>query len=240
MSISKKAFGLALSLLAVSGINSANAQSAAEKEDAVLFKIHDIVPIRNLDGDVIGCDFNTTFYNRSSYTIKGAEVEMGWKDDSLGKVIDTEKKEDMKKNRRSASRAYSETERVSTLDVNTTVEVSSLKPRKQVTITSRIDTDRCFLLINPVMSNIKSCSIEGIQERKGRRSDGQQDGCSRMFQFVSAEDPQYYLEFEEISLDEQKAQREATKKEGKSEIDVIYKRATDSLNGASNALSSIK
>lgn len=240
MSISKKVFGLALGLMIATTISTANAQSNDVKEDALLFKIHDITPVKNDDGEVTACDFNTTFYNRSSYTLRTAEVDLGWKDSTINKVVEDEKKESAR-NRR--GRAISETERTTPIDLNTVLEVNSLRPHKQITINSRINTDRCFLLLEDVDFKIKSCNVEGLQDRRGARRTGgglASDGCTRLFKFVSAGDPQYYLEFKEITLSEQDAQLAAQKKEQQSEINNMYTKALGELDAAGAIVTNIK
>ena len=239
MSISKKVFGLALSLMVVTNINTANAQADVEKEDALLFKIHDIIPVKNAEGEVIACDFGTTFYNRSSYTLKTAEIDLGWVDSSIKNVIEDEKKESARTRR---GRSVSDTERSTPVDLSTVVEVTGLRPHKQATVTTRVNTDRCFLLVENVNFNIKSCNVEGLQTRgtSRRAAAGANDGCTRLFKYVSAEDPQYYLEFKEITVDEQNAQLAAYKKEQLSEINNMYTKAISELEAAGNVVSSIK
>lgn len=98
MSISKKVFGLALGAVLATNVGSASAQQAApaddDKAEELLFKIHDITPVENREGEVIACDFNTTFYNRSGYNLKEAMLDFTWKDTSLEDVIKQEKEED--------------------------------------------------------------------------------------------------------------------------------------------------
>ena len=166
MSISKKVFGLALGAVLATNVGSASAQQAApaddDKAEELLFKIHDITPVENREGEVIACDFNTTFYNRSGYNLKEAMLDFTWKDTSLEDVIKQEKEEDAEKQNRNANRAYSETERRTSKDVNIMIEVPAIKPYKQVTVNNRINTDRCFLLIEKVDFSVKSCSAEGL------------------------------------------------------------------------------
>lgn len=48
------------------------------------------------------------------------------------------------------------------------IEVPAIKPYKQVTVNNRINTDRCFLLIEKVDFSVKSCSAEGLAGRPFR------------------------------------------------------------------------
>ncbi len=247
MNINKKVFGLALSLLLATNISSAGAAPAAaaagdsDNIEEVLFKIHDVTPVKNRDGEVIACDFNTTFYNRSSYNIKEALLDFAWKDTSLEEVINEEKEEDAAKQNRNVNRSYSETERKTSKDVSVMIEVPSVKSYKQVTINNRINTDRCFLLIEKVDFNVKSCSADGLSgaNRSARRS-SQGNACSRMFKYVSPEDAQYYLDFKEITPDEEKAREDAKKQESKDEAEGIYAKTVETLGAAGSIISGIK
>lgn len=244
MSISKKVFGLALGAVLATNIGSASAQRAVpaddDKTEELLFKIHDITPVENREGEVIACDFNTTFYNRSSYNLKEAMLDFTWKDTSLEDVIKQEKEEDAEKQNRNANRAYSETERRTSKDVNIMIEVPAIKPYKQITVNNRINTDRCFLLIEKVDFSVKSCSAEGLSGSRSARRASRESPCSRLFKYVSPEDAQYYLDFKEITPDEENSREEAKKQESKNEADGTYAKTIDALNSAGSIIGGIK
>ncbi len=246
MSISKKVFSLALGAVLTANIGSAAAQQAVsaadeDKTEELLFKIHDITPVQNREGEVIACDFNTTFYNRSAYNLKEAMLDFTWKDASLESVINAEKDEDAEKKNRNRNRAYSETERRTSKDVNTMIEVPALKPYKQVTVNNRINTDRCFLLIEKVDFEVKSCTAEGLASggRSARRA-SQESPCGRLFKYVSPEDAQYYLDFKEITPDELNSREEAKKQESKNEAAGVYSKTIDAMNSAGSIIGGIK
>ena len=171
MNISKVFMGLASVVVATASLSIVNCARADDKsvnvkktdevateikEDAILFKIHDIVPVKNSDGEVVGCDYNTTFYNRSNVSLKGATVDLSWQDEAISDVIEQEKKEDAKQNKRSMGRARSTTERNTDKTVSGLVEVPAIKPLKQVVVQSRVNTDRCFLLIDNPKFDIRN------------------------------------------------------------------------------------
>lgn len=243
MSISKKVFGLALGAVLATNVGSVSAQQAVpaddDKAEELLFKIHDITPVENREGEVIACDFNTTFYNRSGYNLKEATLDFTWKDTSLEGVIKKEKEEEAEKQNRNANRAYSETERRTSKDVNIMIEVPAIKPYKQVTVNNRINTDRCFLLIEKVDFSVKSCSAEGLSGGRSARGSNRSP-CSRLFKYVSPEDAQYYLNFKEITPDEENSREEAKKQESKNEVAGTYAKTIDALNSASSIISGIK
>lgn len=240
MSICKKVLGLAATLLVATSISSANAAD----DDAVLFKIHDITPVKSAEGEVVGCDFVTTFYNRSSYTIRNATMNFSWKDEAISDVIEKEKKEDAAKNRRGTARGRSATERVTDADVEVMVEVPTIKPATQVAVKSRANTDRCFLMIEKVKHSVKSCNLETAKGGKanvgGGRGRGAEGSCNRIFQYVSAEDPQYYLEFKAVSVDAENAEREEANRKNKSQVDDMYRKAVSAIDTTNAVVSGIK
>lgn len=240
MSICKKVLGLAATLLVATSISSAN---ASETEEAVLFKIHDITPVKSAEGEVVGCDFVATFYNRSSYTVRNASMNLAWKDEAISDVIEKEKKEDAAKNRRGTSRGRSATERVTDADVEVMIEIPTVKPATQVAVKSRANTDRCFLMIDNVKHSVKSCNLEtakGGKANAGGRGAGAAAGCNRIFQYVSAEDPQYYLEFKAVSVDAENAEREEANRKTKSQVEDMYRKAVSAIDTANTVVSGIK
>ncbi len=247
MSISKNVFGLALGALLVTGAETSLAASAPATgsnttEEEVLFKIHDISPVKNSDGEVIACDFNATFYNRSPYEVSDAVVSLTWNDQSLENIIKSEKSEDAKKRNISSGRAYSETERKTAKTVNAEVELSNLSSYKQVTVNARVNTDRCFMLLQNVDFSIKNCSAKGgmAENKNNARRQNRNNPCARMFKFVAPQDAQYYLDFKEISLDEEKAIEDSQKQDQKNQTNSIYSKTVDTLDSVKSIISDIK
>ena len=74
-------------------------QLAEEEDEAILFKVHDIKPVKNSKDVVNACDFYVTFYNRSNKDINGAQLDLIWEDDSLLDIIDDEKEKSAEKNK---------------------------------------------------------------------------------------------------------------------------------------------
>ena len=255
MNISKMFMGLASVVVATAVLGVADCAKAADasvnakkdsdvteiKENAILFKIHDIVPVKNSDGEVIGCDYNTTLYNRSNMSLQGATIDLSWQDEAITEVIDQEKKEDAKQNKRSMGRARSTTERNTDKTISGLVEVPAIKPLKQVMVQSRINTDRCFLLIDTPKVDIRNCTAETAQGRSTSDSRGRGGkSCSELFQYVSPEDAQYYLEFKAVTVDQEAEEREAKKAKEKSEIDGLYQKGVAAIDATGTIVSGIK
>ncbi len=245
MSILKKAFSLAFALLFMSSV-SANAQMQQDDDNGeLLFKIHDIAEVKDAEGEVIACEFNTTFYNRSAYLIKDVVVDFTWSDSAIQNVVEQEKREDMKANRRSYRRAASPTEGYTDAQTSAQVAISSLQPQKQTTIKNVANTKRCFLILENVDFDVKDCTLTPIGQQAQRPTNKRSSSvasreCVKLFKFVPPTDSQYYVEFKEISFDEEKAQEVDAKKKFEEEMQKIYKDAVSDLNSATTTLEEIK
>lgn len=240
MNISKTVLGLAAVIIAVANINSARAAEANNiKNSAILFKIHDIVPVKSNEGEVVGCDYSATFFNRSNLTIRSASLDLSWKDNAIDEVITQEKKEDSVKNNRNMGRARSVTERNTDKVIAGSLDVPTIKPVGQVTVKSRVNSDRCFLMLDNARFQVKNCNAENAQGQAANRNRGDM-ACGRLFKYVSAEDPQYYLEFKVVSVDEEKAEIEAARNKQMSQTDEAYKKALTAIDATNTIISGIK
>ncbi len=206
----------------------------AANGNGILFKIHDITPVKNRDGEVIACDFKTTIYNRSTHELKSALLNLVWQDTSIEKVISDEKIAEEKKN---YGRSYSETERLTSNEITSMVDVPSIASYQQITLDSRINTDRCFLLLEDVKFSLRKCSAVGFSSDSYGDNLG---GCSNLFEYVSPKDAQYYLNFKEITPEEQNSKEEAKKKEHKEEISSSFDATVSNMNSASGIIEGIK
>ena len=261
----KKVFLGIMGLLAMYGAGEAQAQTGTpvtpaetavseakprkSKADAVLFKIHDIVSISQNDGMYQACDFFVTFYNRSDKDINGATLNLTWKDDALEEIIQNEMKAS---NERSAAQAEglqgdyvqsedenvpSYTEKVSPQEISTTIEMPAVKAYEQVSVRSRLQTDRCFMLMNDVKTNVTSCLSEN---NNAVVAVGQDRGCAGLFHFVSAKNSEYYVEFKPVSYNDQQTQIKQKKADEAKEIEADYHRSVEQLEKASRTLAEIK
>lgn len=216
------------------------------KSEAVLFKIHDISPLKNNEGAVVACNFSATFYNRSDRDINGATMKLTWNDKTIGGVIGDELKESAAKRKLNDkegryTRATSQTERGTPENVEATLEMPAIKAYKQMTLTSKLQSDRCFLLLNDVDFKVDSCLASESQnvDAISRANSGSTD-CARLFQFVSAKSPSYYKEFKKVSYDEEKAAKKTEMQKNSQEINRVYSETIDALNATSSTLSRVK
>ena len=238
MDISKMFFGVSAFLAVLAGGVSVQASEAdTSSREAILFKIHDITPVKNSEGEVVSCGYKATFYNRSSVNLSGAVIDLEWHDTAIADIVNQEKKEDAKENNRNINRARSATERVTDKDVTTSLEVPAVAPSTQVEVKSSVNTDRCFLLIEDVDYKVKSCNSSGVASQGNR---GENISCSGMFIYVSPKDAQYYLEFKAMSVAEQKSAEESEIDKKKKQNEETYRKTLTALDAASNIMSAIK
>lgn len=192
---------IGLSTALISGVSmAADSRNAEADKGFVLFKIHDIVPEKNSNGKVLYCNVGATFFNRTKEDISNAALTLSWNDDVIGEIIDKEERADkeMKRVDPKAPRSRYSTAGFTGKVVNTSLKLPPLKVGQQVSLKTKVDTDRCFLLLNDMDVTVNNCGTAGMGERRSRSS-----GCDNLFSYVSPKMPEYYTEFKETSYDEQ-------------------------------------
>lgn len=214
--------------------------SVKAADDVVLYKIHDVKPIKNEAGALVGCDYNATFYNRSSYSLKSADLNFVWFDDTVDGLAKQEQqnKEQQAANRSSRNKRTTavKTPESSLASVSSSLQLANLGPQQQKTVHTKISSDRCFLLIGEVSLSASNCDVSSADGSSSSFKGGQ--GCNGLFQFVSPSDPQYYSEFKQVSPEEEKLQQENARIEQRNKINQAYgetlaqfKKVTEALNG---------
>lgn len=200
----------------------------ADSNEAVLFKIHDIIPEKDSDGKVTHCNIGATFFNHTKMDIANASISLGWDDEVIGEAIDQEEraeKEQKRLNTRTARSRYS-TAGFTTKDIKASLKLPPLKAGQQVSLKTKIATDRCFLLLNDMDVNVSNCGTASMNEKISR------GGCSNLFRYISPKMPEYYVEFREISPAEQMAMED-------NELDAVRKEMNAVFEGTMAAIKDI-
>lgn len=241
MTVNRKIIFPALAMALVGGAASVKAQSSdAASPENVLFKIHDVQSVKNADGVINACDYNITFYNRSPRQLKSATLNLNWMDNSIASIITEEKKEEKKK----SGRNYSKTEEVDSAALSTSVDVPTLEPYKQVTIRSRLQSDKCFLMLSDVNFSVKSCNIadntDGNAMRVPVNNRNSGAACDGVFKFVPSTDPEYYRDFKPVSYEEDRRQGENQRMNDRRLINTKYDEVVSEMNKISSTLDEIK
>ena len=231
MNKNAKLFITCLGLGVASYINTASAAS-----DGVLFKIHDVVPVKNADGIVASCEVGATFYNRTDKEISNAALNLVWTDEVIVDAINQEDRnmrEARKQNRQNLPRYNTAT--YSSSNVTLDLRLPMMKPHQQITLKSKIATDRCFLLLNDMEIKVTNCGTAG--DDKNIYGRGTAD-CSNLFRYISPKNPEYYSEFKEVSSEEIAAQEQSESDRKKQEINTLYKETVNSITALSERLAS--
>lgn len=230
-------------------------------ENVVLFKIHDITPLKNEDGVVSDCEFSLTLYNRSPKNIDAATMRLSWTDEGVSDVIDEEDKKSIEeiaeqqpaparrvRGRRLLNDASNvqkpKTEDFVSRTLATSVALPKIKPFRQVSLKSKIKSDRCFLMMTDAVYSFTTCNITSAEDEKSSRrsfsSRGEGDtACQSLFRFVSPRDPEYYREFQKVSFNEEAQQKKEARAKDIKEMQESYESMMRSLTLASDALKSI-
>ena len=203
---------------------------AAEKDDEtplgeVLFKIHDIVPEKNADGKVLYCNIGATFFNNTTMDLTNVALTLRWNDEVIGETIDQEEraaKEQQRTNSRAARSRYS-TSGFTSKTINLPLKLPPLKAKQQVSLKTKVDTDRCFLLLNDMDINVNNCGTASMSGKVSRQ------GCNTLFRYVSPAGAEYYTEFKEISPDQQAAIEDAALDAEQKELEQFYNEALTAI-----------
>ncbi|MDD4556860.1 MAG: hypothetical protein PHE89_06010 [Alphaproteobacteria bacterium] len=226
----KKLFLNVLGLALATTISSANAQqaesSAAINDEAILFKIQDINPVKNSDGVITSCDFLAVFFNRTPNTLNGASLELSWQDKSIDELENFDKK-NTNKSRNTRSIAPK---------ISASIELSSIKSLKQVAVRSRLQSENCFVLMEEVSVQSRSCTMEMVSSSGGKAT----KQCGKMFLYVAPTDVAYYQEFSSESPAEEAKKALNAREKVREEINASYNETVSEFTKASKLISEIK
>lgn len=222
--------------LAVGAMLSANnvwAQTnESEEAGEVLFKVHDIIPEKDADGNVVYCNMGATFFNRTKQNITNAALKLVWLDEVVSDVIDQEEraeKEAQRINSKQARNRYP-TSSITDENIEASLKLPQIKANQQVSLKTKVDTDRCFLLLNDMDVEVVNCGTAGAGVAN-------RQSCNNLFRFISPKMPEYYTEFKEISLEEQLKNEAEEVVKGEKEVIEVYENTLNILrNTASGAI----
>ena len=226
------------------------------KPQVILFKIHNIKPVTNAEGNVSACEYTATFYNRTPVNIRQAKIQLGWTDkiselysvDNLD--FDEKKIANTEKNDEEQEDIAPETQKQSAPneDLGTfrsVLNVPALGSLKQVSVRGQVDTDKCFALFDNIKFSVSSCNILGqdtaTETRRGRiDADKDQLNCAALFAYVNSKHPEYYSEFKQMSYEEQLAQEKTVEEQEKEMIQNINKAISKNFDETDTILEEIK
>lgn len=227
----------------------------ASGENVVLFKIHDVKPIKNDEGIATDCEFSFTLYNRSPKNIDDVKMELSWLDDGVSSVIDEEDEKSVEETVDEDYEGYLNAERIKTekpktenfvsRNLKTSLVLPLIKPFRQISLKSKIKTDRCFLLLKDASFSFDTCSVsEDKTDASSRRGAfhsnvSVSNACVGLFKFVSPRDPEYYREFQKVSFNEEAIKREEAMKKDIDGLKKDYDSMVSTLDEVSSVLNII-
>ena len=219
-----------------------------ENQPAVLFKIHNIKPVKNNEGEITDCEFSATFYNRSKNNIDNALININWADDAINNVIENEKQAALKKIQEEhygedtsmMPLPISETEKTTPVMLTASVRIPPLKPYRQVSLRSKISSDRCFLMMNDATFKLSTCNASSSDRTGVAVATPGTTTCDNLFKFVSARDPEYYREFKKVAFNEEIKAKQSARKLEQQSLTEIYDNAVSDLNKATDIIGQIK
>lgn len=208
---------LGASLVCVSALK---AEEAANEDNRVMFKIHDIIPEKDPEGRVLYCNASATFYNRSASDISKANMNLVWFDEVIDDTISREKRDALKKEKEGVNGPMPRhtTSEYTSKDISVLIRLPQIKSKQQLSLKTKIETDRCFLLLKDMEFTVDNCSISGSDTKTPQ-------DCSGLFQYVSPSMPEYYNDFKEISYDTQMLNDTNDVNSMKSDIEDAYNNA---------------
>lgn len=230
-------------------LNSTFANAAVETEtkkdpstrpDAVIFKIHDIVPISD-NGVVTGCDYSVTLYNRTSINFRTFTLNLDWKD-----VVDERFKFDKYAEAVLGADIVKEQQKYfenqqKDKPLHASITVSAFGANKQVSLKSHIDNEKCYLLLNNVDYTVTPCDIaRSLDVASNLNASVKDNNCTQLFQFVGTQNPEYFGKFKPISATEEALASNAAESKELSDIDVVIGKIVENMGTSDNALADIK
>lgn len=224
--------------------NNEFASRIAAGTNVVLFKVHDVTPIKNEDGEVTDCEFGVTLYNRSPDSVENALLNLSWKDEAISDVIAQESKD--AKNEVNSLKSSVERKTTASLEtpaLTASINLPAIKPFRQVSLKSKIASDRCFLMVNDASFTLENCniissdtSVRASRSLVSKANKAAAGNCMSLFKYVSVRDPEYYREFQKVSFNDEAKQRQEARKKDVDELQDSYKAMLENLNKITETL----
>lgn len=236
---------LAILLAGTGFISSASAATASQattpttRGDAVIFKIHDIIPTDD-NGIVTGCDFTLSLYNRTAINFRNFTLNLNWQDTVderfqfdryIATVMDADELADQKDllDKESISKP-----------VQTAITINAFGANKQLSVKSHLDSEKCYLLLRDANFTVTPCDIaRSMDNAEGFTMGDKGKECTALFQFVSTNNPEYFGQFSNTSATEIAEQNLNAQNKELSEVDVVINKIIENLGISDKALSNI-
>lgn len=201
---------------------------ALDENDAILVKIQDITPIKDDNGLTTGCEFLTSIYNRTNIDLSELSFDLAWVDTAVKNTIAIE--ENIKRNGRDN---IAETSNYLSPDIRSQISIPVLKRNSQKSMKARLNTDRCFILLEDAKIMVSYCK-QNAQGKSEKNQDIQ--SCQSLFKYISSKSPEYYTDFLAVSLETQKEMDLKEQQRQTEELDTLFKNAEANMNKTARLL----
>lgn len=216
-----------------------NEQAPTTRNDAVIFKVHDIKPIAE-DGVVKGCDYTVTLYNRTSINFRTFTVNLNWKDTvderfQFDRYVESivGKDEALKHKDFLIKKEISQ-------PMQSAITVNAFGANKQISVKSHIDNEKCYLLLTDAEYTVTPCDIARSIDSTANFGGGiDSKDCTGLFQLVSTSNPEYFGQFKDTSATELAAKSEEADTKELTDIDSIITKIVDNLGTSDRTLTDI-
>ena len=230
--------GLVLSANNVSAVESSNQQEeGTTRNNAVIFKVHDVTPIDN-EGVITGCDFTVTLYNRTTINFRSFTVNMTWEDTVADNFKFDRYLETILSPEEIAQQKQFLDKEKNNSPMQTSISINAFGADKQLSIRSHIDNEKCYLLLSNAKYTISPCDIVRSMDTAAGKGLDNKD-CTNLFQFVSTANPEYFGQFKKISASEQAKQLKNVETGELSDIDDVISKIVENLGASDKALTNI-
>ena len=217
-------------------------------EGKVIFRIENIKPIKNKQGNIRQCSYIVTAYNRMDTAIKEAELDFSWQDNITGKYIQkiddsakvtgdeiseqldsdlAEMKQNSNNSNNNQQKALPQFK-----PIQSSIKFFGINAHAQKSFSNTVDTDKCFLLFDNLKFQVKNCQLEGRKVNEGN--------CKDKFQYINSKNPEYYVEFSDVPESVVQDQIENEKNKEMSETNAKYNDIMSTLGKIDSTLNSMR
>lgn len=236
---------LGASLFLNSTFANAAIESEAEKKpstrsDAVIFKIHDVVPIFD-NGVVTGCDYSVTLYNRTFINFRTFTLNLNWNDVveerfHFDKYAEAVLGADVVKEQQK----YFENQQKDK-PLHASITINAFGANRQLSLKSHIDNEKCYLLLSNVDYTVTPCDIaRSLDVASNLNASVKDNNCTQLFQFVGTQNPEYFGSFKPVSATEEAFASQAVENRELSDIDAVIGKIVENMGTSDKALTDIK
>lgn len=217
----------------------------------IIFRIENIQPIKDKQGDVKQCSYVITAYNRLNQMVKEANLDFVWQDNITGqylKRIDESSKlsaDEITENLSADAPVNAPTKSLKESPkfkpIVSSVKIFNIAPHSQKSFSNTVDTDKCFLLFDNLNYTVKDCTLDGeenvVKDNKVVQSG---TGCVDKFNYINSKNPEYYAEFGDVPENIVQDQIEDQKNMEIEKINNNYKEVITTLDKVDNTLRNMR